>query len=212
AYRSWVHEQDWAPAYRWLHRMLQLLQWQKRRRGEPVRPFVLKTPPHLGQLDALLAELPDAHLVHAHRDPVEVIPSGASLNTTLWRMHCDDAAVDPHEVGRQWLERMGWTCDRAMASRQHIPASQVTDVPFADAVADPIWAAERVLTDAGIEPSDESARAMQAWLEQDRKREKLPVHRYAAADFGLTDGQIQDRFADYSQRFLSERDLRTGDG
>ena len=32
------------PAYRWLRRMLQLLQWQKRQRGEPVRPFVLKTP------------------------------------------------------------------------------------------------------------------------------------------------------------------------
>ena len=43
-YRSWVDTQDFAPAYRWLRRMLQLLQWQKRQRGEPVRPFVLKTP------------------------------------------------------------------------------------------------------------------------------------------------------------------------
>ena len=51
--------------------------------------------------------------MHTHRDPVDVIPSGASLNTTLWRTHCDD--VDPHEVGRQWIERMGWACDRAMA-------------------------------------------------------------------------------------------------
>ena len=111
-YRSWIDGQDFAPAYRWLRRMLQLLQWQKRRRGEPVRPFVLKTPAHLGYLDVLIAEFPDAHIVHAHRDPVDVIPSGASLNTTLWRTHCDD--VDPHEVGRQWIERMGWSCDRAL--------------------------------------------------------------------------------------------------
>lgn len=201
-YRAWVYEQDWAPAYRWLHRMLQLLQWQKRRRGEPVRPFVLKTPPHLGHLDTLLATFPGAHLVHAHRDPVDVIPSGASLNTTLWRTDCDPADVDPHEVGRQWLERMGWTCDRAMEARRHIPAEQVTDIHFAESVADPIWAAEKVLVRAGFELRDDSVAAMQAWLVQDRKRESLPTHRYTAADFGLTDHQIRERFAAYADTYL----------
>ncbi len=29
-YRSWIDEQDFAPAYDYLHRMLQFLQWQKR--------------------------------------------------------------------------------------------------------------------------------------------------------------------------------------
>ena len=32
-YRSWLDEQDFAPAYAYLHRMLQFLQWQKRQRG-----------------------------------------------------------------------------------------------------------------------------------------------------------------------------------
>ena len=32
-YRSWLDTQDFAPAYRYLHRMLQFLQWQKRQRG-----------------------------------------------------------------------------------------------------------------------------------------------------------------------------------
>ena len=43
---------------------------------------------------------------------------------------------------------------------------------------------------------------MEAWIAQDRKRETLPVHRYSAADFGLTDEQIRERFADYTARFL----------
>ncbi len=34
AYRSWIDGQDFAPAYAYLHRMLQFLQWQKRRRSE----------------------------------------------------------------------------------------------------------------------------------------------------------------------------------
>lgn len=199
-YRSWVDTQDFAPAYRWLRRMLQLVQWQKRRRGEPVRPFVLKTPSHLGYLDTLLAEFPDAHLVHTHRDPVEVIPSGASLNTTLWRTNCDD--VDPHQVGAQWLERMGWSCDRAMAARRHIDPAQVTDVGFRDAVADPIGTAARVLAAVDLDATDESVVAMEAWLAQDRKRETLPVHRYSAEDFGLSVEQINERFAVYRERFL----------
>jgi Sulfotransferase family len=199
-YRSWLDSQDFAPAYRWLRRMLQLLQWQKRRPGEAPRPFVLKTPAHLGYLDTLLAEFPDAHIVHTHRDPLDVIPSGASLNTTLWRTHCDD--VDPHDVGRQWLERMGWTCDRAVTSREWIPPEQVSDVAFVDAVADPIGTAGTILAAVGLELADESVASMEAWIVQDRKRETLPVHRYSAGDFGLTAEQIRERFADYSRRFL----------
>jgi Sulfotransferase family len=200
-YRTWLDAQDFAPAYRWLRRMLQLLQWQKRRRGEPVRPFVLKTPDHLGYLDTLLAEFPDAHIVHMHRDPVEVIPSGASLNTVLWRTHCDE--VDPREVGRQWLERMGWACDRAVASRSRIPAERVSDVTFVDAVADPIGTTGGILGAVGLELTDRSVACMEAWIDQDRKRESLPVHRYTAEDFGLSEGQIRERFSNYSRRFLS---------
>ena len=33
-YRSWLDDQDFTPAYDYLHRMLQFLQWQKRQRGE----------------------------------------------------------------------------------------------------------------------------------------------------------------------------------
>ncbi|HVC66877.1 MAG TPA: sulfotransferase [Acidimicrobiales bacterium] len=199
-YRSWVDTQDFAPAYRWLRRMLQLLQWQKRQRGEPPRPFVLKTPDHLGYLETLLAEFPDACIVHSHRDPVDVIPSGASLNATLWRTHCGTA--DPHEVGRQWLERMGWACDRAVAARDRIPAGTVSDVAFAEAMADPIGTASAVLSAVGLEPTDRSVAAMEAWTAQDAGREALPVHRYAPEDFGLTASQIRERFADYTGRFL----------
>jgi hypothetical protein len=127
-YRAWIDAQDFTPAYRYLERMLQLLQWQKRQRGEQRHRWVLKTPAHLGYLDTLLSVFPDAHLVHTHRSPLETIPSGASLNLTLWRMCADD--VDPTEVGRQWLRRMAWATRRALTVRDHLPdpAKRITDV------------------------------------------------------------------------------------
>src|SRR5208283_1587140 len=65
-YRSWLDEQDFTPAYDYLHRVLQFLQWQKRQQGrmdsgEPLR-WVLKSPAHLGYLDLLRARFPDVNI------------------------------------------------------------------------------------------------------------------------------------------------------
>ena len=128
-YRSWVDAQDFAPAYRWLRRMLQLLQWQKRQRGEPAAVRAQDAgPPRLPRRPA--AEFPDAHLVHTHRDPVDVIPSGASLNPTLWRD--PRRRRRPARGRRQWIERMGWSCDRAVAARARGPGRSGADVVFVD--------------------------------------------------------------------------------
>jgi len=207
-YRSWIDDQDFAPAYRHLHRMLQLLQWQKKRRGERRGRWVLKTPAHMGYLETLFAELPDAHVIHMHRDPVETIPSGASLNATLWRMHAHD--VDPRQVGAQWIERMAWTNRRAVDARARMPAgsARFTDIWYRDAVKDPIGQIRRIYAAAGIEPRDDAERAMRTWLVEDAKeRDTLARHRYTAADFGLTDEQIRSEFATYIERYLAPREL-----
>lgn len=200
-YRRWLDRQDFAPAYRHLRRMLQLLQWQKRRRGEPRERWLLKTPAHLGYLDTLLSEFPDARVIHVHRDPIEVIPSGASLNWTLWRMHADD--VDPAEVGRQWLERMAWATRRALAVRDRLPDEdrRFVDSRYRRVTEDPIGAVEAVYDALGLTLSREARSAMQAWLRADRSRPR-PAHRYSADRFGLSDEQIGAAFAPYIVRFL----------
>ncbi len=200
-YRTWLDEQDFTPAYEHLHRMLQLLQWQKRQRGEQRGRWVLKTPAHLGYLDNLLAIFPDAHVIHMHRNPLETIPSGASLNTTLWRMHGDE--VDPARVGSQWIARMAFTNGRAMQTRNRLgdSSNRFTDVWFRDAVSNPLSQVERIYDDVGIELSDEARTAMARWLAQDAQTTRAP-HRYAPEDFGLSAGQIREQFADYTARFV----------
>lgn len=200
AYRSWIDTQDFTPAYDNLYRMLQLLQWQKRRRGLVADRWVLKTPAHLGYLRELRARFPDMHLVHMHRDPMETIPSGASLNATLWSMHTD--AVDRAEVGAEWIERMGWTNDRAIAVRSEWgdDPSLVTDIAFEDAVADPFGQVARVYDAVGVDLTNEVDAAVRTWYEN-RPRETMARPDYTAEQFGLSAGQIAERFAAYNERF-----------
>lgn len=201
-YRSWIDTQDFTPAYEYLHRMLQFLQWQKSRRGhETAQRWVLKSPAHLGYLDTLRAQFPDLHVVHMHRDPRETIASGASLNATLHAMHAD--AVDRRRVGAQWLQRMGWTTDRAMAVRTHWPAARVTDIAYADAVDDPIGAVTRVYDAIGLPLTAEAEAAMRRWLVDRPRAPQRPP--YALQDYGLTEDLIDDRFAAYNSRFRHPR-------
>jgi hypothetical protein len=200
-YRSWLDEQDFTAAYDYLHRMLQFLQWQKRQRGllgEPLR-WVLKSPAHLGYLDLLRARFPDVHIVHMHRDPRTTIASGASLNATLHAMHAD--TVDRHRVGAQWLQRMGWTNDRAMAIRDgwSDDADLVTDIEFDDAVADPIGQVARVYEAVGLPLAADAEAAMRRWLDERPREAARPP--YGLEDYGLLPEQVDERFALYNKRF-----------
>ncbi len=198
-YRSWLDAQDFTPAYSYLHRMLQFLQWQKRRCGVDAERWVLKSPAHLGYLGQLRAQFGDLHIVHMHRDPRATIASGASLNATLHAMHADTVDVD--RVGAQWLQRMGWTNDRAMAVRDGWPdeADRVTDIAFDDAVADPIGQVTRVYDAIGLALTVDAETAMRRWLKERPRETARPP--YGLADYGLRPEQVDERFVQYNKRF-----------
>ncbi|WP_445161279.1 sulfotransferase family protein [Mycobacterium sp. Dal123C01] len=202
-YRSWLDEQDFSPAYHYLHRMLQFVQWQKRQRcpggGLQAQRWVLKSPAHLGYLDVLRAQFPGLHIVHMHRDPRTTIASGASLNATLHAMHAD--TVDRHRVGAQWLERMGWTNDRAMAIRDgwQDDTAVVTDIGFDDAVADPIGQVARVYDAVGLPLTAAAEDAMRRWLARRPREAARPP--YGLENYGLLAEQVDERFTLYNKRF-----------
>jgi hypothetical protein len=202
-YRSWLDEQDFSPAYDYLHRTLQFLQWQKRQRGQVPQRWVLKSPAHLGYLDLLRARFADVHIVHMHRDPRATVASGASLNATLHAMHAD--TVDLDRVGAQWLQRMGWTNDRAMEIRDGWAmetggdAARVTDIAFDDAVADPIGQVARVYDAVGLPLTVEAEGAMLRWLDERPRETARPA--YTLENYGLRPEQVDERFTLYNKRF-----------
>ena len=116
-------------------------------------------------------------------------------------------AVDPAEVGRQWLERMGWTTRRALAARDRRPdaGARFIDVWYRDAVADPIGCVERDLRRARPRARARRARRMERWLAADAgaKSAGAPIH---PEQFGLSERAIRDAFAEYMARFIDPRD------
>jgi hypothetical protein len=202
SYRAWIDTQDWTPAYTTLRRFLQFLQWQKRKRGALRERWVLKTPGHLGYLDTLLRVFPGALIVQTHRDPVQTIPSAASLNASLWGLSSD--AVDTREAARQWQARMAWAVRRCLVSRERIPVQQLADVWFSDALANPLGEVERIYAHFGIELTGAARLALEQWLRNNR-RDKRPAHDYTLEQFGLSAAEIERDFAEYRARFIAPR-------
>ena len=201
SYGAWLARQDQRPAYRYLRRLLQLLQWQKRRAGVRAERWVLKTPHHLGFADLLLDEFPDALLVQTHRDPVESIPSLASMIHALWSLASE--RVDAKEIGRQWSAKMAHALAHCLAVRDGWP-ERFVDVWFRDAVQDPVGQAERIYAAAGLAMTRGAEAAMRRFVATN-PREGRPPHLYTLEEFGLTRAGIERDFAAYRERFISGR-------
>ena len=75
-----------------------------------------------------------------------------------------------------------------------------TDIEFDDAVADPIGQVARVYDAVGL-PLTAEARNRDAALARASVPREAARPPYAAGDFGLTDEQIDERFAVYNERF-----------
>jgi hypothetical protein len=197
AFSAWLDEQDQTPGYRYLKKLLQFLQWQKKRAGGTGERWVLKTPHHLGFVDLLFAVFPDARIIQTHRDPIETVPSLASLIHAIRSLGSD--AADPRVAGRQWSGRMSRALHRCMAVRES-HADRFIDVWFEDAMRDPLAEIRRIYAFAGMELTSDAEAGMRRWA-ADNAREKRAAHSYTLEQFGLTEAGIRRDFAAYRERF-----------
>jgi Sulfotransferase family len=187
-YSSWLAGQDWTGPYLRHRRTLQLIGLH-----DTGRRWVLKNPSHLFALDALLAAYPDALIVQTHRDPRAVIGSMCSLAaqaTEGWSTTflTDVIGADQLELWARGLREF------AAARARHDPA-RFFDVDYADFTADPVGTVESVYARFGLPYSGAAADAVRALHAAAAAGSALPGHRYALPDFGLTPGQVDERFS-----------------
>lgn len=177
AYRDWYCSHDQTPAYRYLRKMLQVLQWL---RGGT--RWVLKSPQHLEQLGPLLEVFPDAKIVMTHRDPVPVTASLCTMLAYVARGHTDH--VDLLEVGRYWSARVEGLLQSAVRDAPLVPDEQLFHVRFHEFLTDEMTMVKRVYEFAE-QPMTEDALHKIKLFKLANPRGKLGSIEYRLEDFGL---------------------------
>lgn len=162
------------------------------------RAWLLKSPGHLGHLDALAGVLPGALVAWCHRRPAEAVASWASLIRAVRSPHTD--ALDLATVGSQALSRAWAATERALAARPSLGATGVLDVSYPRLVADPLGVLGGVYKALDRPLPPEAGLAAQRWLAEN-PRHRHGRHTYGLEEFGLSSGQVAERFAPYLERF-----------
>ena len=200
SYQRWLPEQDMTPAYSFHKTFLQHLQ-----SGHRNERWVLKSPGHLGAIDALFETYPDAIVVQTHRDPVRVIPSVASLEYTMRQVASDE--VDPVRLGRQQLSMWSDTLESGLESRRAKPEreAQILDVTMAEIVRNPLSVVEKIYRRFDLELTPLARSRMQAYI-TDHPKDEFGTHRYSLEAFGLAKEEVDQQFKSYREYFDIERE------
>jgi hypothetical protein len=194
SYGAWVERHDNLPAYRYMRRLLQVLQWRK-----PKKRWVLKSPHHLEFLEAFNTVFPGALIVQTHRSPIATLPSFCSMICHGHGVFTD--AVDPVDIGRRWLRKTVRMIEKGTAARQNLASERVMDVYYDHLITDTMGQITRIYTAAGflLTPAAEAVMTKQLSV---NVQYKYGLHRYHAEAFGLTETSIREAYSNYINRFM----------
>lgn len=199
SYVRWYASQDHTAGYRYFKRVLQTLQWL--RGGSH---WVLKAPSHMEQLKPLLTVFPDATVIQTHRDAVTTTVSLASLTCYGVRAYFDHP--NPLVMGASLsaaVERLLRGIDRERA----LDDTRFVDVQFSALMADPFAMVRSIYAAAGRELTASAEQAMRDWMAAN-PRAKHGAHEYAAADFGIDEGERRQALRFYHERFKVPTEAR----
>lgn len=184
---------DQTPVYTRMERLLKLRTWFAG--VDPAKSHVLKTPQHLQDLAALHQTFPEAKLLFLHRDPVQLVASGASLAWNQMVIQSDH--VDPAWIGQEWLHKTEYRLRVTAAVRERIPAEYQLDLTFEEMNADWRGAIARVYRFLDHELTPETLKAMEAYVARAASEHGYDRHRYRLEQFGLQAEEVRERLAPY---------------
>jgi hypothetical protein len=197
SFAEWLMTHDQAAAYRYMADLLKTVSWF--RNDPPDKPWILKSPQHMQDLDALLQVFPNARLICPHRDPVKVVASSCSM---AWNaLVRDEDSVTPEWVGREWLTKTERMLHKNLRDRATLcsPDRQY-DVLYADITADWQGSLQGIYDFLDLPFTTQARSAMGDWLARNN-RHQHGAHKYSLAQFGLTADQVENRLRFYRERF-----------
>ena len=190
-YHDWFVNADQERNLRWHRRFLQFLQSG----GVRSPRWLLKSPVHLMRLRALFSVYPDAKVVMTHRHPSRIVPSTASLVSSMRSFYSDheDTTRTGHEHFHVWsLYFARFLRDRRELDRE----DQIVDILFDDFAEDQMGVVDSIYARFGWELHPRDRAAMEAFV-RDERRGKHGTHEYSLEQIGVTPAEIECEYAAY---------------
>lgn len=197
SYEDWLLRQDMRAPYERYRDNLKLIG-----AATPEKRWVLKNSSHLWALDDLFAALPGACVVHTHRHPAELIPSISSLVHRMRSIY--EPGAPKAAVGRQMVSLWCRVLEMNRAARAR-PGVRVFDLHFENFSDDPIGSLRAIYDFFDLEWTARAERDVRAWAEEN-PRGRHGEHRYSAEEYGISEAEIEERFADYIEWQAKIRD------
>lgn len=186
-------EEEWETAYRFYHRRLQHLWWQ-----QPKGHWILKSNDHMARLKTVLEVFPDARLIQTHREPRNVVGSFSHLVNSHQVFVIPD--LEPQRTARSVLTFLRFWTQENLKARRELGADACYDVFFNELVADPMAVIRKIYEHFSMELTPAAEDRMNRFLEA-RHYANRPRYRYSLDQFDLTDGEVDEAFADYRDHF-----------
>jgi hypothetical protein len=204
AWRDHYLATDQTPHYAYAKRVMQALTWLK----GPNR-WVVKSPPHMENLPALIAVHPKAIVPVTHRDPVAVLQSAITM--IAYGDRTRRVRQDLPGLAAWWIDRIEVLLRRCVRDRDAVPASQSIDILFHDYMADQKATVRRVYALADLEMTPEAEARIDHFLAANPRNKHGRVVYDLIGDFGVDVGALRERFAFYYDRFPVRREAVLGE-
>ena len=196
-FAEWLMTHDQTAAYEYMAQLLKIISWY---RDDPEdKPWILKSPQHMQDLDAMLHVFPNAKLICSHRDPIKAVGSACSMTWNAIVRDTDKLTAD--WVGQEWLPKTERMLRKTMRVRRELsaPGNQY-DIQYADITADWEAAIEGIYDFLGLPLTEQTRSAMQSWLDSNQQHQH-GAHKYSLADFGLDRDEVDKRLMFYREQF-----------
>jgi len=136
--------------------------------------------------------------VMTHRDPAKVVPSYASIVSSI--LPTADGERDVISLGREISVHLREGMENAIAARSRLGDARFLDVHHRELVSDPEGTIRRVYAWLGLELTPPVWSTIAAWQEANRVGAH-GTHSYTAEQYGLTIDQIRSDYAFYIKHF-----------
>lgn len=191
-YMDWfLNQSDMLSTMKFHKRFLQYLQSG----GVNADRWLLKSPVHLMRLSEIFEVYPDARIIMTHRHPTEVVPSTASLISSVRSLYSD--TEDPVRTGHEQAELWSIYFKKFLENRKILQKEdQIIDLQFEDFATDQIGTVKKIYEKFNLELTTNTIQRFKNFLKSNPKGIN-GNHNYNLETFGLNRDDIVYQYRDY---------------